>query len=422
MGGGCAPSCTIRKQQYIESVKVALPGHTEILRFWSHIWHDTPCMMRHGRNCNLVKSHCYVMFWVALLTFASLLQQEVGSDPVLAVAPPSESPCGGEEFPVSGHRRVASTPEDERVRRAIMENSVAFSPNGRLLAAGSPRGVELWDMDTGKKIREFSLAMGDWPFISVAFSPDGKKIAAGFSPRYREESIRIWDVGTGAELRKLSSCCMGSIAFSPDGKTLLSGSSVFWAGELVLYDVDTGKKVRTLQTHGIGVCGVFSPDGKQVASTTQGIIRPSKVRLWNLATGREIRSFRRGRRAGFQCLAFSPDGRTLASSSGRNDELILLWDVRTGEEYSPLRGHTDAVTCVTFSPDSKSLASGSLDKTVRLWDLYSGKEVRKFVGHLRGVDTVAFSPDGKTLASGSKDTTVRLWDVSTGREIRRFGD
>jgi WD40 repeat protein/uncharacterized caspase-like protein len=133
-------------------------------------------------------------------------------------------------------------------------------------------------------------------------------------------------------------------------------------------------------------------------------------------------------------VAFSPDGRTLASGSA--DNTIKLWDVASGRELRDLAGHTGYVTSVAISPDKRTLASGSLDYTIKLWDVASGRELRTLAGHTSPVTSVAFSPDGRTLASGSADNsvdytpdgrifatgsadnTIKLWDVTSGRELR----
>ena len=211
-----------------------------------------------------------------------------------------------------------------------------------------------------------------------------------------------------------------SVAFSPDGKTLASGSL---DNTVKLWDVSTGTELRTLEGHSAEVLSVaFSPDGKTLASGS----RKGTIKLWDVSTGTELRTLtpmakylirtrpgasdENGFAAVFS-VAFSPDGKTLAS--GSEDNTVKLWDVSTGAELRTLTGHSESVESVAFSTNGKILVSGSLDKTVKLWDVSTGTEVRT-LRHSDFVRSVAFSPDGKILASGSDDETVKLWNVSTG--------
>jgi eukaryotic-like serine/threonine-protein kinase len=170
-----------------------------------------------------------------------------------------------------------------------------------------------------------------------------------------------------------------------------------------------GLELRTMRGHPYPVVDVaYSPDGRTLASAGQGRI----VKLWETATGAEIRTLHISANA----LAYSPDGRTLASAGF--DKMVKLWEAATGAEIRTLRGHADSVEGVAYSPDGRTLASASRDRTVRLWDAATGAEIRSLSGHVLDVRAVAYSPDGHTLASAGADKTVRLWDAATGAAIR----
>jgi hypothetical protein len=163
--------------------------------------------------------------------------------------------------------------------------------------------------------------------------------------------------------------------------------------------------------HSSGVTSVaFSPDGKTALSGSYD----HTLKLWDLATGREIRKLQR-HSIFFESVAFSPDGKTALSGSG--DSTARLWDLATGREIQKLDGHSEGVTSVAFSPDGKTALSGSWDHTARLWDLATGREIRKLDGHSYAVTSVALSPDGKAALSGSWDGTMRLWNIQSGEEL-----
>ncbi|GAB2855174.1 hypothetical protein GCM10022221_63370 [Actinocorallia aurea] len=157
----------------------------------------------------------------------------------------------------------------------------------------------------------------------------------------------------------------------------------------------------------------FSPDGKTLATSNSN----HTVRLWNVASRTPIGRLLTGHTDRVTSVAFSPDGRTLATGSW--DDTVRLWNVATRTPIGePLTGHTDDVFSVAFSPDGRTLASGSDDETVRLWSVASGTPIgRPLTGHAGWVWSVAFSPDGRTLATGSRDDTVRLWNVATRTPI-----
>jgi predicted NACHT family NTPase len=280
--------------------------------------------------------------------------------------------------------------------------SVAFSPDGQMLASGSEdKMVRLWVLSSSECLKTFQVHTG-WT-NSVAFSPDGQILASGSG----DQTVRLWNIHTGDCLKTLQHTkWVGSVAFSPDGQMLASGS----ADQTVrLWDIHSGDCLKIFQGHTKWVGSVaFSPDSQMLASGSGD----QTVRLWDIHSG-DCLKILQGHTAEVMSVAFNSDGYTLAS--GSDDATVRLWDSRVSKCLHILQGHVDSVHSVAFSPDGQTLASGCSDKTVRLWNIGSGECIRTLQGHTNSIYSVAFSPGGQMLASGCDDETiVRLWDIRTG--------
>ncbi|MDR1635708.1 MAG: caspase family protein [Treponema sp.] len=265
---------------------------------------------------------------------------------------------------------------------------------------------------------------------SAVFSPDGKTIVSGGA----DHAVKLWDIATSRELfTARHSNSVKSVAFSPDGKTILSASADY---SLKLWDAATGREIRTFSGrsfydkssttgHSNNVnSAAFSPDGKTIVSGSGSdyevhgeFSRDNTLRLWNAATGQELRVLS-GHSSFVLSVAFSPDGRTIVSGSA--DKTVKLWDAATGREIRTFSGGLDHVYSVAFSPDGKTIASGSFGPP-KLWDAASGKEIPlSRENYFGAVHSVAFSPDGKTILAGCWDDTLKLWDLASGRLVRTF--
>jgi WD40 repeat protein/tetratricopeptide (TPR) repeat protein len=303
--------------------------------------------------------------------------------------------------------------------------SVAFSPDGAVLATGSQdRTARLWNARTGARLAECKGHAG--AITSVAFSPDSLHLATSS----QDGTARVWDVQTGTALLKFQGHKGGvtSVAFSPDGSCLATGSDDKTAR---LWNARTSAEIQVLKGHTYAVTGLtFSPDGTRLATVSgdRGV-KPGEVRIWNTRTGAEVTQFK-GHTLPVTCVAFSPDGTCLATGAGTVTGVavrpgsglsapppgeVKLWDSRTGTRLLEFKLDNGGLTSLAFSPDGSRLATNSMaDNSVRLWDARTGVALLELKGHNERVLGVAFSPDGTRVATAGKDKIARVWDSRTG--------
>ncbi|HEY4301020.1 MAG TPA: WD40 repeat domain-containing protein [Candidatus Didemnitutus sp.] len=298
-------------------------------------------------------------------------------------------------------------------------NSLAVSPDDRLLAIGiyHQGGVIIQDLSTHQQLAH--LVPNDAQ-VRAAFSPTEPLLAFCSTDLSTGSSangvtrLHLWNTTTREQTAAmpLNGICLG-LAFSADGRTLVtSDSDASGNGQIALWRMPDGTKLAsfaTEQSHlAVGTIFAASADLSVAAYSMGG----GRVRVVGLNDGRDLWTAAAAKE--FICaLAFSPDGKTLATAAGFNESDIRLWDVAAGTEIGKLEGHKNWVSSLVFFPDGKTLASASADQTIRTWDLATRKCLDVMRGHRNEVWRLALQPDGRTLVSGSKDGEVSLWDEST---------
>ena len=331
-------------------------------------------------------------------------------------------------------------------------NSAAYSPDGETIASGSEYGaIQIWSAETGALLR--TLAGHTKAVRALAFSPDSRALVSGSD----DHTVKVWDAKAGGLISTLTDHTerIWSVAFSPDGQSFASGSFseiriwpfAFIPGVSVTisgpsdtvkgaFDVTItfSEAVAGFETSDINVTNgsvtKFAGSGASytatIEPTSDGSVTvkvPPKVagnnrssKAYTAIYSSSLEQTLKGHTDRVRSVAYSPDGFEIAS--GSVDSAIRIWDAETGGHVRTLEGHTGTVWSASYSPDGSQLASGGADKTIRIWNAQTGEHVRTLTGHQSDVRSVTYSPDGSHLASGSQDNTIRIWNAETGEHIR----
>jgi WD40 repeat protein len=292
--------------------------------------------------------------------------------------------------------------------------ALAFAPDGRKLVSVGSQQVITWSLPAGQKLTEWTLGST----AALAFSADRKRLA-WVDAESPDKAVHVCDAADGKEIQVLIGHAQAivSLAYSPDGKYLASGNQ---HEPIMLWNTKTGKVAKKLEHQHAGLQLRFSADSMMLASA----VTTGSAKIWNVETGAELGEST-GYRGWVNCLAFTPDGKTLALA-GADSQVIHLWDVAGGRPHPASNGHRGQIQTIAYSPDGKLLASASADwrdddRAILIWNTATGNLVHRLMGHTDKVYSLQFSPDGSRLISGGeKEAMFRIWDVVGGTERPRW--
>ena len=286
---------------------------------------------------------------------------------------------------------------------------ISFADDRKLLAtAHADRAVRLWELATRRELAVFRGHSGD--IISVRVSTDNRRLVTSSA----DQTVRIWDIAEAMqpEILRGHTDHILTAAFSPDGRHVVTAGKDRTA---IIHDLTNGAQVVLRGHHHYIYTVAYSPDGRALATGSDD----GTAKLWNAATGRELKTIRNGTRRyrdGVRSLTFTPDGQRLVA--GCNDGMIRMWDVASGQLLHQFKAHEREILSVSFSPDGRLLATGGWSDSAKLWDGTTRQLLAELKDHAGYIWSVRFSPDGKQLATASQDQTVKLWDVKTRQLIR----
>jgi serine/threonine protein kinase/sugar lactone lactonase YvrE len=307
-------------------------------------------------------------------------------------------------------RKTSTSPSARPTGRSSPSSSAAAKPKPNASPSVRPLTVSVHQTAT--------LLDGIQEVPSVAFNPDGTILATAYA-----DSTELWDTRTHNQIAILTdpdtndTRIVESVAFSPDGSTLAAAD---WNGDVYLWNLASQSTTATLVTPGSGWLSsvVFSPNGTLVAAGDND----GSAYVWNAATGALVATLADPGKGSHsvESVAFSPDGKTLATGDGNGD--AYLWNVATGAHIATLADPTAnagsgsyGVNSVAFSPDGKTLATGDCDDdTTYLWNVATRTRVAALPDPGSGLSSVAFSPDGKLVAASDWNGSAYVWDVATG--------